>query len=245
MKSIWSSEEELERLAQRFVGVNQARFAREHGVPGGASMVNQHIHGRRPLSLEAAAAYARGFGVPLEEISPRLAIVAKNAASTVIATGRPVRVLHDEEDPGDEYVRIPEHEVSFSAGPGRTALINELADSTPATYRLDWFQRMGINPNAAKRFKVHGDSMAPLLCDGDSVLVNLQEVNIINGKVYAIRYGDELRIKRVYRRLDGTLTLRSDNPDHLPRDEEIPPEVAIEQIGIIGRVRDKAGSGGL
>jgi phage repressor protein C with HTH and peptisase S24 domain len=183
--------------------------------------------------------------VPLEEISPRLAAVAKNAASTVIAAGRPVRVLDDDEDAGEGYVRIPEHEVSFGAGPGRLAHINEIVDSVPATYRLEWFRQMGISPSSAKRFKVHGDSMEPLLFDGDSVLVNLQETNVLNGKVYALRYGDELRIKRVYRRLDGSLILRSDNPDHLPRDEEIPPEVAAEQISIIGRVRDKAGSGGL
>lgn len=36
-------------------------------------MVSQHIKGRRPLNLAAATAYAVGFGVALEEISPRLA----------------------------------------------------------------------------------------------------------------------------------------------------------------------------
>lgn len=36
-------------------------------------MLSQHIKGRRPLNLEAAVAYAKGFGVTLEEISPRLA----------------------------------------------------------------------------------------------------------------------------------------------------------------------------
>lgn len=43
-------------------------------------MVNQHIHGRRPLSLEAAVAYARGFNCSLAEISPRLASQIKGAA---------------------------------------------------------------------------------------------------------------------------------------------------------------------
>lgn len=73
MKATWSLQEEAERLAARFVGINQAAFARAHGIPGGASMLSQHIKGRRPLNLVAAIAYARGFGVPLEDISPRLA----------------------------------------------------------------------------------------------------------------------------------------------------------------------------
>lgn len=81
--NIWTPEEEARRLAQRFAGLNQAKFARDHLVPGGASMVSQHIKGRRPISLEAALAYARGFGVPLEEISPRLSAQTQHAAATL------------------------------------------------------------------------------------------------------------------------------------------------------------------
>jgi len=36
---------EVQQLALRFAGVNQANFAREFNVPGGASMVSQHVHG--------------------------------------------------------------------------------------------------------------------------------------------------------------------------------------------------------
>lgn len=35
-------------------------------------MLNQHLSGNRPISLEAARAYAKGFGCSLGEISPRL-----------------------------------------------------------------------------------------------------------------------------------------------------------------------------
>lgn len=66
-------DEEAERLRARFVGVNKAAFARDHGVPGGPSMLSQHLSGHRPINLAAATAYASGFGVPLHEISPRLA----------------------------------------------------------------------------------------------------------------------------------------------------------------------------
>lgn len=76
---IWTQEEEAQRLEKRFEGINKAAFAREHGIRGGASMLSQHIKGHRPLSLEAATAYARGFKVPLAEISPRLALSVSNA----------------------------------------------------------------------------------------------------------------------------------------------------------------------
>lgn len=70
---IWNTQEEAENLAKLFKGVNKAEFARTYQVPGGASMLSQHVSGHRPISMEAAVAYARGFNLPLNKISPRLA----------------------------------------------------------------------------------------------------------------------------------------------------------------------------
>ena len=153
--------------------------------------------------------------------------------------------LHPEEDLPDGYIQIRESQVRFAAGNGHVAQFDEIEESVPATFRLDWFRREGIKPENARRFKVKGESMAPLLHDGDTVLVNLAETGVIDGKVYAIRYGDELRIKRIFKRLDGGLILHSDNPEHRPRDEELTPTQSNEHIAVIGRVRDKSGSGGL
>lgn len=89
-----------DRLGQRFKqlkeqsGMTKASFAREFKVPGGASMISQHISGNRPISLEAAVCYMAGFGCSMEEISPSLAnlmpptgIVAASVAFTGSATG--------------------------------------------------------------------------------------------------------------------------------------------------------------
>jgi hypothetical protein len=84
---VWSNEKESKKLAERFVGVNRAAFAREFKVPGGADMVYQHVHGMRPISMEAAMSYARGFGVPLGEISPRQAKLAMEALGIQMTRG--------------------------------------------------------------------------------------------------------------------------------------------------------------
>ena len=76
---IWSTDEEAKRLAARFAHVNRSGFAREYKMPGGPEMIYQHLQAMRPISMEAAIVYARGFGVRLSEISPRLAKVAMNA----------------------------------------------------------------------------------------------------------------------------------------------------------------------
>lgn len=80
MSEIWSPEEEAHRLRERFLAVpNKAAFARSIGLKGGPSMLSQHCSGNRPINLEAALAYARGFNVSLADISPRLAVVAGKA----------------------------------------------------------------------------------------------------------------------------------------------------------------------
>lgn len=86
---MWTIEEEAAALRARFEGVNRAAFARDHEVKGGQAMIYQHITGRRPIGLEAAMAYAEGFGCTLAAISPRLAVEAKKAASLSTAAPLP------------------------------------------------------------------------------------------------------------------------------------------------------------
>lgn len=67
------AEEEGKALEALLAGRNRTAFAKEFGVPGGGSMISQHISGHRPISLKAATAYAKGLGVNIATFSPRLA----------------------------------------------------------------------------------------------------------------------------------------------------------------------------
>lgn len=154
-----------------------------------------------------------------------------------------IRALHPEDPLPDDVVAVPESRIEFSAGPGRQAVFELVEDTEPANYRLSWFQKERINPDSVRRFRVTGDSLEDFLHHGDTVLVNLDETSVVDGKLYAIRYENDLRIKFLYRKLDGTLILRSKNSAY--PDEEVPPELVNEHISIIGRVRDKSGKGGL
>lgn len=79
MNKLWSQEEEAQNLRAKFEqlkatkNMGQAEFARAYNVPGGPSLLSQHIKNRRPINLEAAVAYAKGFDCPIAEISPRIA----------------------------------------------------------------------------------------------------------------------------------------------------------------------------
>lgn len=90
METSSNIEEEARQLGARFTllksmhRMGQAEFARKYQVPGGPSMVSQHIKGRRPINLEAATAYAKGFNCQVADISSRLAKEINAAVSVGI-----------------------------------------------------------------------------------------------------------------------------------------------------------------
>jgi len=193
-------------------------------------------------SADTLRRIAEHFGVTVDDLLRR----DLSAGAPTADKDANVVALHPDEATPLDSIQVKEYHVSFSAGNGHQATFDVIEESEPATYRLSWFRKTGVKPKNARRFKVVGDSMEPFLFAGDSVLIDTAETDparIIDGKLYAIRYGNDLRIKRLFRRLDGTLVLRSDNAAY--KDEEVPPELADEHISILGRVRDKSGSGGL
>lgn len=182
-------------------------------------------------------------GPNLVRVCEVLGITAEWLINGTTATPGRIRAIHPDDPKPDDVIYVPESRIEFSGGNGRVAMYELVEDEEPASYRLSWFQREKINPEKVRRFRVSGRSMEPMLHPGDTILVNTAETNIVDGKLYAIRYGDELRVKYLSCRLDKTMILRSVNPDY--KDEEVPADLADEHISIIGRVRDKSGAGGL
>ncbi|MDY7579370.1 LexA family transcriptional regulator [Herbaspirillum sp. RTI4] len=231
---------ELAQIIKQFrtsKGMTQAELGSLIGVDAGN--VSRYEKGINMPEFERLVALASALNVPLSNMIAAAERQDPDAPRNVIA-------LHPDDDLPPGVVQVPEYRISFSAGNGYQVQMDIVEESEPATYRLTWFQKYGINPAKTRRFRVTGNSMEPFVYEGDSVLVNLAEndpTRIIDGAVYAIRYGSELRVKRLFRKLDGTLTLRSENPDY--KDEDVPPQLAEEHISIIGRVRDKSGAGGL
>lgn len=81
--------------------------------------------------------------------------------------------------------------------------------------------------------EVFGNSMEPLIQDGAYVVVDPYQTGYIEGKIYVIRYRDEVYIKRVILKPEAKLMiLKSINPDY--EDIYIPTEQS-EQVKIIGR----------
>lgn len=101
----------------------------------------------------------------------------------------------------------------------------------PLVFRASWFRTRGFAPEKLVAVGVSGASMEPTLYDGDTVVLNLADTQPKEAEVYALRYEDQLVIKRLFRE-SGGWSMRSDNPDQ----RRYPAREVSEAVEIIGRV---------
>ena len=139
-------------------------------------------------------------------------------------------------DPG-VYALVPRTGVRLSAGGG--AVAEPMPDLPPLAFRQDWLRGKSISARSNLRIAtVAGDSMEPYLLDGDTVMIDLGQKAVADGNVYAISYGNELRVKRLRKRFDGGLIIQSDNPHYA---EETLTARDAGAVRVLGRVLWRAG----
>jgi SOS-response transcriptional repressor LexA len=126
------------------------------------------------------------------------------------------------------FCLVPKYKARLSAGHGSF----EDGDQVEANlaFRKDWISRKSTDGLAL--FEVIGDSMAPFIQEGDVVMVDLADNDpqmIIDGKTYAIREENTVKVKRLIRQ-GGQLLIRS-------QDSTLYPDYEADQnTHLIGRV---------
>ncbi len=132
----------------------------------------------------------------------------------------------------DRFVLVPRLDIGASAGHG--ALTDEERALGPLAFRDAWLRRVGSgNAAALSVIQVKGDSMTPLLDDGDDILVDTADnADRLRDGIYVLRHDDVLIVKRIaVNPSDRRLTIRSDNP-HYPSWPDCDPG----SLTVIGRV---------
>nr|WP_298897457.1 S24 family peptidase [uncultured Altererythrobacter sp.] len=131
-----------------------------------------------------------------------------------------------------DWVEVPRLDIGASAGPG--ALPDAEMPFDAFRFSKRWLTEQGLDGAQLSAITVEGDSMEPLLRDGDEILVDRAPRPFRDG-VHVVRLGDTLMVKRVASQGAGRLALLSQNLAYPP------VEVSAADVEIIGRVVWKGG----
>lgn len=109
----------------------------------------------------------------------------------------------------DEFVFVPRYAIEAAAGHGRLAGDERPAFAVP--FRADWLAtRVGRDFRSLAVIAVKGDSMAGVLDDGDTILLNLADTKPRDG-LYVLRINDHLLVKRLQLLPGGVIQVISAN----------------------------------
>lgn len=231
MVKVLTMEQEAAALHKRFddlkasTGMGQAEFARKFAIPGGPSMVSQHIKGRRPMNLEAGAAYARGFGVPLEDISARLSRELMKAADVAPIEVAPEVIQGGQGVPLISWVQA--------------GVWSDVADPFQPGDAEEWLPCPVRHGPRTYCVRVRGDSMhnpsgRPSYADGDIIFVDPDRGAKAGDRVI-VRLDDHA--EATFKQLlveDGRKMLKALNPEWSPRYIEINGNATITGV-VIGK----------
>lgn len=101
-------------------------------------------------------------------------------------------------------------------------------------FRKDYCTRRRIHANTCITLTVSGDSMTPLLQNGDTILVDTSEKDVRSGSIYLIGLGEECLVKQLNRTPSG-ISVHSINPIY--PDTIVPAEQVGEYLCVHGRVK--------
>ena len=126
-----------------------------------------------------------------------------------------------------DFVFMPRNRIRFSSGRDGILRSDQVVDSI--AFRAAWVKRrLNTESRNLILIEVVGDSMAPTVEDSDLILADLAEPRFRQDGIYLLRHDSGLMVKRIQRRPDGKLLVRSDNPKY--------EAMVVSNVKIIGRV---------
>lgn len=131
-----------------------------------------------------------------------------------------------------DWLEVPRLAVEASAGPGAMASGEAAFDSF--RFSRKWLREQGLDATKLSAVRVIGDSMEPLLREGDDLLVDMSGKPFRDG-IFVVRLDDSLLVKRVTSQGGGRYSLLSQNLSYPPL------SVQADEIELVGRVVWKSG----
>lgn len=110
------------------------------------------------------------------------------------------------------FKSIPKVAARLSAGTGSFECQDNITDYL--SFQTKWLSQKG-SANAMVAMEVFGQSMEPVIREGDTVLIDQSQTRIIAGAIFAVGVDDTILVKRLEKH-PNRLVLCSDNKDYEP-----------------------------
>jgi phage repressor protein C with HTH and peptisase S24 domain len=194
-------------------------------------------------SFGSVVAVAKAVGVSDNAIYKWLAGRGQPSVTNLVALARAARVSIEWLATGEEskqsaqaitravehgdFIFMPRNRIRFSSGREGILRSDQVVDSI--AFRAEWVKRrLSTESRDLLLIEVVGDSMAPTVEDADLILADLAEPRFRQDGIYLLRHDSGLAVKRIQRRPDGKLLIRSDNPKY--------EAMVVSTVNVIGRV---------
>lgn len=176
------------------------------------------------------ANYERGERFPDVNILLKILEVFPETNPAWLLTGEGSKIKSEPVQEG--FVMFPRYEIEAGAGPGRNVQSEQIVDFV--SFKEEWVQNfLRVPRKDLALLSVKGDSMNPTLNDGDMILVDLRADRLEDSAIYVLEFEDALLVKRIQRKLDGSIVIKSDNQLYEP---EILKKDQAGGLKIVGRV---------
>lgn len=151
------------------------------------------------------------------------------AASTAYATpSQPT----DSKASAQNFIFVPQYDLK-TEGTGETIQSRQIVDHL--AFKRDWIlSDLKIDPSRLILVSSVGDAMEPTVRTGDLLLVDRSPKSPLEDGIYLIQIDQSLSVKRLERRVDGSVTIRGDNPK-ASQGESIPKN-ELARLKNIGKV---------
>ncbi|MBX3491843.1 MAG: helix-turn-helix transcriptional regulator [Parvibaculum sp.] len=234
--------ERLSRI-RKYLGLSQKDMGRRVAVSG-TTWQNYELDNAAPNAHVLARLSDEGFDINwvltgAGEMRKDGALETKSVAGFAEL---PPREIGREKLAGGNYVLIPRYALRALPREGGSAAttMEDVSLNEALAFRRDWIEReLGARPADLIVVEMTDDAMLPTLVPGDLLLVDTSAPRMRGGGLYAFNLGGALAVRRLQARLDGGLTVSSDNAAlYPPEDIE---QAALERVKIVGRVVWRAG----
>lgn len=156
----------------------------------------------------------------------------KDLGPAIETPPRPVVVVETADDIKHDIIEVPRYTLKASAGNGMPVLEVD-KEGTPNYCRAGWAKQNGYKPELLFSMRMTGISMTPTIPDGASLIVHRQQ-EVESGRIHVICRDGECFVKRLFKQMDGSLLIHSDN-DKVFKDILLLPGDPIE-LYVVGLV---------